>query len=396
MESLAGTTLAKYDLIKQIGRGSMGIVYLAHDPFVGREVAVKVALPEALQDEETGDRYRKLFFNEARIAGALRHPNIVQVIDAGVQGDVCYLVLEYVEGSRTLAQYCAPDELLPLEDVVRMSFKCARALDYAHRKNVVHRDVKPRNVLVTTEQEVKLADFSTALFLEPEAEGTQVLGYVGSPMYMAPEQLMEETATAQSDVFALGIVLYQMLTGVHPFASDSLQVLVQRITQGPHQQVSSLNDDVPPVLSHIVDRALEKNPDQRYKSALDLAADLSLVLDDAELFREEVSVQERFKVVKDLRFFSGFSQPEIYELVSASAWRAFQAGESIIEEGEADTSFYVIVAGVVEVRKRGLLVDEMGPRQLLWRNGPTSRASNVPQAWWPARMSLPSAYSPRL
>jgi len=159
MHDLSNTTLGKYDVIREVGRGSMGVVYLGHDPFTGRDVAIKVALPESLQDKHGGARYRKLFFNEAKVAGKLRHPNIVGVYDAGMDDETCYIVMEMIFGGRTLFDHCQSDTLLPMEDVVRIIFKSARALDYAHRQGVIHRDVKPRNILLTEEGEVKLGDF---------------------------------------------------------------------------------------------------------------------------------------------------------------------------------------------------------------------------------------------
>jgi serine/threonine protein kinase len=142
--SLESQTLGKFEILHELGRGSMGVVHLAHDPFAERQVAIKMALPEVLNDEH-GSRYRKLFFNEAKVAGMLRHPNIIQVFDAGIEGDTWFIVMEYVPGGRTLGAHCRPDSLLPMEDVVRIAFKCAKALDYAHRKGVVHRDIKPRS-----------------------------------------------------------------------------------------------------------------------------------------------------------------------------------------------------------------------------------------------------------
>ena len=190
MHDLSNTTLGKYDVIREVGRGSMGVVYLGHDPFAGRDVAIKVALPESLQDKRGGARYRKLFFNEAKVAGKLRHPNIVGVYDAGSGGrNLCYIVMEMIFGGRTLFDHCQPDSLLPIEDVVRIIFKSARALDYAHRQGVIHRDVKPRNILLSEDGEVKLSDFSIALRTQGDATDTQVHGYIGSPLYMSPEQV---------------------------------------------------------------------------------------------------------------------------------------------------------------------------------------------------------------
>lgn len=354
-------TIAKYELAQEIGRGSMGVVHLAHDPFTERDVAIKMALPEALKDESTGTRYRKMFFNEARVAGLLRHPNIVSVYDAGVQDDICYIVMEYVPESRTLGDHCQRGSLLDVEQIVRMSFKCARALDYAHRQGVVHRDVKPRNIMLAGEDEVKLCDFSTALILDPDGRDTQVQGYVGSPMYMSPEQILEEHITPQSDVFSLGLVMYQLLSGFHPFVADTLQELITNISTARHAPLASLRAEVPQVLMHIVDRALEKDPEQRYKSALDVAADLSLVYEHVELFKEEISSKEKFNMVSRLDFFKEFDASEIWEIIKASTWRDYNAGERILAEGDADTAFYVIVGGDVSVRKARLELDVLGP-----------------------------------
>ena len=170
MLDLKNTSLGKYDVIREVGKGSMGVVYLGHDPFASKDVALKVALPESLQDEAGGARYRKMFFNEAKVAGMLKHPNIVGVKDAGVEGDICYIVMEYVPGGLTIHPHCQQGQLLPIEDAVRIVFKCARALDYAHRKGVIHRDIKPRNILITENQDVKIGDFSIALMTLDAAE----------------------------------------------------------------------------------------------------------------------------------------------------------------------------------------------------------------------------------
>jgi len=353
-------TLGKYEVGRMLGKGSMGLVYLGNDPFSGREVAIKIAIPESLNDENSGGRYRKLFFNEAKVAGRLRHPNIVEVHDAGVESEVCFIVMEYVAGGMTLHDYCRPERLLPLEDVVRIVFKCARALDYAHRQGVVHRDIKPRNILLTEGFDVKIGDFGIALMMHADNTATQLHGYVGSPLYMSLEQVLEGNIGSPSDLFALGVVMYELLTGKHPFAGDSLAAIIHQITQRSHVPVRELRSDVPRVLSHIIDRLLKKKPAARYKTGLDLAADLSLVFDHLQLFQEELSGREKFKLVRELHFFDDFAEPEIWEVINASSWLEFESGARIIIEGEMDSSFYVIVSGEVEVHKSGATMDVLG------------------------------------
>jgi serine/threonine protein kinase len=356
---LEGRTLGKFDVIREIGRGAMGTVYLGHDPFTDRDVAIKVAHADQLNDPRQGSRYRKMFFNEAKVAGRLRHPNIVEVYDAGVSGETCFIVMEYVAGGQTLYAHIRPESLLPMEDAVRIIFKCARALDYAHRKGVIHRDIKPRNILLTDEFDVKIGDFSIALTFGTEATTTQVHGYVGSPLYMSPEQVREDAITNQSDLFTLGVVLYELLSGKHPFHGDSLASIISKITEQQHVPVAELRHDVPPVLAHIVERCLQKAPSDRYRTGLDLAADLSLVFSHIELMDEELSSGDKFAMVSKLKFFQDFSEPEIWEVINASGWYEFVEGAEIITEGDVENSFYVIVNGGVEVLKGERVVDRL-------------------------------------
>jgi serine/threonine protein kinase len=344
-------TIGKYEVIREIGRGGMGVVYLGHDPFAGRHVALKVAHPESLQDQQEGARYRKLFFNEAKAAGMLKHPNIIQVFDAGVEEEISFIVMEYVAGNRTFHDHCKPNNLLPIEDVVRLIFKCARALDYAHRQGVVHRDIKPKNVLLTEQHDVKIGDFSIALITRADATETQVHGYVGSPLYMSPEQIREENISNQTDIFAIGILMYEMLTGVHPFSGDSLPTIIHKIQNRSHVSLLQVRSEAPEILGHIIDRTLMKDPADRYKSGLDVAADLSLVFDHLKLFQEELSTHEKYNMVKGLEFFSDFSESEIWEITNAASWLEFEPGDEIISEGDIDNSFFVITSGDVRVTK---------------------------------------------
>lgn len=344
--------LGKYAVIREINRGSMGTVYLGHDPFLDRPVALKVAHAEQLSDEESGERYRKMFFNEAHTAGRLTHPNIIGIFDAGVDGEICYIVMEYVEGGLTLKPYCRSDNLLPVEKVVEIAFKCARALDYAHRQGVIHRDIKPTNILVTEDMDVKIGDFSIAHLTKMDATETMPLGLVGSPRYMSPEQITEDYLTNQTDLFSLGIVMYELLTGKHPFAAENFSRLVQRILNDSPSPMSDYRGGIGDPLERIVARALAKDRAARYPMGGELAADLSSAF-EALLGqpRENISEQEKFTAVKQLEFFQGFPDAEIWEIVRAGKWQDYEDGIEIILEGELDDSFYIIVHGEVSVRK---------------------------------------------
>jgi len=344
--------LGKYAVIREVNRGSMGTVYLGHDPYLDRPVAIKVAHAEQLNDEESGERYRKMFFNEAHTAGRLTHSNITSIFDAGVDGEICYIVMEYVEGGATLKPFCRADNLLPLEKVVEIVFKCAKALDYAHKQGVIHRDIKPTNILVTQDRDVKIGDFSIAHLTKMDATETMPLGLVGSPRYMSPEQITEDYLTNQTDLFSLGIIMYELLTGKHPFAAENFSRLVQRILHEVPVPIREYRQGISEELERIVAKALAKDRSERYQMGGDLAADLSRAFDQLlDQPRESISEQEKFVAVKQLEFFLGFPDAEIWEIVRAGKWQDYADGTEIILEGELDDSFYIIVHGEVSVRK---------------------------------------------
>ena len=343
--------LGKYEVREEINRGSMGVVYLGYDPYVDRPVAVKVALAESLSDPESGERYRKMFFNEAHTAGMMTHPNIINIFDAGVDQEICYLVMEYIEGGQTLKEFCNPENLLPIEKVVEIIFKCAKALDYAHKQGVIHRDIKPSNILATEDLDVKIGDFSIAQINKPDFTETQPAGMMGSPRYMSPEQLKEDFVTNQTDIFSLGIVMYELLAGKHPFSAENFSRLVAKILNEEPVCIRDVRTEVPEILDEIIKKAMHKELAHRYNMGLELATDLSRAFDYLEGAVEDISEQEKFNSIKKLDFFHGFPDAEIWEIIRASNWQDYNDGDDIIVEGELDDCFYIIVEGDAAVQK---------------------------------------------
>jgi len=257
--------LGRYRVEKELGRGAMGMVYLGVDPKIGRTVAIKTL---ALTDEfETGEleEIRQRFFVEAEAAGRLNHPNIVTIFDAGEEHDLAYIAMDYIEGS-SLENYTFPEDLLPVEDVFKIGIGVAEALDYAHKKAVVHRDIKPGNIIYNPDTDtLKVTDFGIACLIDSNKTRTGTV--LGSPSYMSPEQLAGKKVDGRSDIFSLGVTLYQLFTGELPFNADSMAALAYKITNEKHKSVRRARPELPPCLSRIINRALEKNPKQRFSNA---------------------------------------------------------------------------------------------------------------------------------
>ena len=222
--------VGKYDIQKLLGKGATGTVYLAKDQFTGKEVALKTIEPEVFRDPEFGTVYRSQFQNEASLAGKLRHPHIIGILDAVVTEDSGHIAMELVHGG-DLSQFVRPDKLLPVADVLQIGFKCCGALDYAYREQgIVHRDIKPANIMVTKGTDIRIADFGAAFLKKSHVAQSAAMG---SPFYMAPEQIEGRELTFHSDMYSLGVVLYELLVGRRPFIAENLEQLINKILTLP-------------------------------------------------------------------------------------------------------------------------------------------------------------------
>ena len=263
------TTLGRYEIVRELGRGAMGVVYLGRDPKINRVVAIKaIPLAEEFEPDDLDDAKAR-FFREAETAGRLNHPNIVTIYDVGEERDLAYIAMEYLEGSH-LSGHVKPDTLLPMPVVVDLAAQVADALGYAHRENVVHRDIKPANIMYDRNTNaLKITDFGIARLTDSSRTRTGIV--LGTPSFMSPEQLEGKQVTGQSDLFSLGVSLYQLLTGQLPFRGSSMPKLMFAIANLAHAPVTHVRPELPEDLNRIVDMALAKDPRERYPTGAHMA-----------------------------------------------------------------------------------------------------------------------------
>src|SRR5258708_4637861 len=277
--------IGKYAIINEVGRGSTGVVYLSHDPYYGRDVAIKVYNVEASGDENRKRIARKMFPSEAHMVG------------------------------------------------------------------VIHRDIKPSNIMLTLESDVRIIDFGIALVADSEI--SRIEGIAGSPSYMSPEQVQSIELTNRSDLYSLGAVMYELLTGHRPFRAGNLQKLLHQIVFATPPPIHTLRPEIPEELENVTAMALQKDPEKRYKTGLDFGAELTRVHQQLRAQYNRIDQQEQFSLLRKLKFFHEFSHSEIWEVLRASSWQDYGDGEEIVKEGEMDDRFYIIVQGRVAVERLG-------------------------------------------
>jgi serine/threonine protein kinase len=351
LERAVPDRIGKYLIINEVGRGSTGTVYLSHDPYYGRDVAIKVYNMDSGGDEERARIARKMFLSEAHMVGMLQHPHILPIYDAGEEEGRCYIVTEHVHGARTLAAYCKPDNLLRVDDVVEIIYKCAKALHYAHTRGVIHRDIKPSNIMLTQDSDVRIIDFGIALVADSDV--SRIEGIAGSPSYMSPEQVQSLDLTNVSDLYSLGAVMYELLTGTRPFRAGNLVKLLHQIVYATPPPIHTLRKDIPSELEAVVATAMQKAPAKRFRSGADFAAELTRVHQQLREQNDRIDQQEQFSVLRRLRFFHEFSHQEIWEVLRASTIQTYATGEEIVKEGEMDDRFYILVSGQCHVERHG-------------------------------------------
>lgn len=259
--------LGRYEIIEELGRGSMGTVYKARDPLIDRTVAIKAIDLKVLTDDERA-RYEARFFQEAKAAGRLNHPNLVTIHDLGESGDIAYIAMEFLEGHDL-----ERGKRATLDEALNIAIQAAAGLHFAHEHGVVHRDIKPSNVMLLKNNHVKICDFGIARVASSLLH-TRTGVILGSPMYMSPEQIQSEPVDRRSDIFSLGILLHEMLTGKAPFSGDNATSVMYDIVHGVPAKPSALNPKIPEMLDNIVARCLEKKPADRYQTAGLLEHDL--------------------------------------------------------------------------------------------------------------------------
>lgn len=358
--------IGPYRVLGQLGEGATSIVFRARDEFRGRDVAIKCVSAQAAAsagDSTSAHYYGRFFAAEAALVGRLSHPNVVQIFDAVADPEQPYLVMEYVPGT-TLRTHCSPDALLSLEQIVEIGFKCAMALGYVARQGLIHRDVKPANLLAVTDRgqvvDVKVTDFGSVLQLD--AERTQVQR-VGSLAYISPEQLDGDALDCRADMYSLAAVLYHLIAGRPPFEGQTQGALLHQIVNEQPAALTGLREGVPANLDALIRGALAKRPADRPADWESFAQGLSGLIARREIPRGRVQGvldSERFNLLRSLEFFAGFGDVELWEVVHRARWQRLAFGHALYKRGQQGATFHVLAQGEVEVFREGRKVAQLG------------------------------------
>lgn len=363
--------LGKYELDKKIGIGATGAVYHALDTFSGREVAVKLIGEAVLHDREFNETFRKQFLNEASLAGRLSHPHVVSILEASITEDSGYIVMEYVPGG-SLIRHTYHDNLLPVVDVLQIIYKCCSALEYAFNQGIVHRDIKPGNIMIASGTNVKITDFGSSVFYKEQIKQAVT---AGTPSYMSLEHIKGDSVSHLSDMYSLGIVAYELLTGRLPFEADTLVELLYDISTKWVEPPSARRSGIPAELDKIILKMIARNPDDRYPTWAALEADITK-LGRLGISDQDIADSEKFGMLRATDSLSEFPDPEIWELAHASKWRKLTAGAIALREDEPGQSMYILISGTMRVTKQGRLLNNIKGGEFFGEMAYIQRGSN--------------------
>lgn len=346
----------RFELKKLLGRGASGEVHLAFDTYAQRDVAIKINRVSLFEDPVSGKRNRKMWLNEARLAGKLLHPFIVQIFEAGSTDEFNYIVMEYMAGG-SLRKFTLTDNLLPIPKVIDILCKVCNALEFATKMGVLHRDIKPANVLLGADGEVKITDFGASF--SAESDMTQV-DMIGTLPFVAPEHFRKALPSLQNDIYAVGVMAYQLLTGRYPFSAKSPEDLIYQKLNEEAMSLESWRSDIPMALRFAVHRSMHPDRELRYTSWRAFFDDLVTAMPQANLPVEDTRFDsKRFNFMRKLKFFEEFTDTEIWEIVSISRTLHMGTGKTIIEEGKVGNNLFLIADGEVVVSKNGKEINRM-------------------------------------
>ena len=344
--------IGKFQVIKELGKGASGTVYLALDTYSGKDVALKMLDPNIIGAADFDRSNFHQFMNEASLAGKLSHPHIAAILEASVTEHSGYIAIEYVPGG-DLSQYTRPGKLLSPQDAIQVAFKSCGALDYAFRQGIVHRDIKPANILVVSGTDIKVGDFGAAYLRS--APGTQIAS-IGSPFCMSPEQASGGPLDHHSDMFSLGVVLYQLFTGKRPFEAPSLDQLFDQIRKVEPLAPSGHRAELGPDIDRIILQMLAKDPGQRYPSWAELALDIARI-GRLSVYQSAIPDSEKFEALKTVKLLTRLDDAEIWELVQIGKWSRVPPRTTIVHEGDPGRSLFLLGAGTTKVTKQGRLLN---------------------------------------
>lgn len=340
--------IGRYEILGTLGRGSMGEVFRARDSMIGRLVALKTRRYDFVYEQKDLQTVIDRFFEEARIAGNLIHPNIVTIYDLGQDGDFCYIAMELLEG-QSLNGFNKEGRLLPPARVFDLVKEICLALDFAHSHHVIHRDIKPANLMYTWDGKIKITDFGIAT-TAPTGQ-TAELQVLGTPSYMSPEQTKGLNLQKQTDFFSLGIVLFELLSGGRPFQGRTLYELIDNIRYAPAPSILQFNPSLPQGIDLVIQRALEKEPELRFASGKEFAEEIDLALKGKKFLGRDMKASKKADLLRSIDFFRPFSRREIEEIGRLGTFIRYRKSQVIVREGDVDTTFFVLLTGKVRVIK---------------------------------------------